>query len=234
MRWHGRHLYTRTALRIPISRNLPSSVISRSHFSHARGRWLSSCDCMVAAITFLTPHVAPTFRQRSMGRQLSIGAPRSPTDTISGRRQRRSRRKVTPHCTSGQCASGQLSLPWFLKLDGWVPRLPIRTVKVHSKVQRPQFEKTGAVPARGSSVQIERTRSHALPSRSDRKANCLTIGPRLCWFSTMRGIWWWSSWTTRPASPITSKAFLATNETQPLTARTSRTPISRISPKVIF
>jgi hypothetical protein len=143
---------------------------------------------MVAAITFLTPHVAPTFRQRSMGRQLSIGAPRSPTDTISGRRQRRSRRKVTPHCTSGQCASGQLSLPWFLKLDGWVPRLPIRTVKVHSKVQRPQFEKTGAVPARGSSVQIERTRSHALPSRSDRKANCLTIGPRLCWFSTMRGI----------------------------------------------
>ena len=36
------------------------------------------------------------------------------------------------HCTSGQCASGQLSLTGFLGLDGRVPWLPIRTVRVHA------------------------------------------------------------------------------------------------------
>jgi hypothetical protein len=51
MRWQGRHLYTRRALRIPISGNLPISVISRWHFSHVGGDWASSCGRMMIAIT---------------------------------------------------------------------------------------------------------------------------------------------------------------------------------------
>lgn len=38
MRWQGRHLWTRTALRSPICGKLPSGIISRSHFSHTGDR----------------------------------------------------------------------------------------------------------------------------------------------------------------------------------------------------
>src|SRR6266576_5046470 len=46
------------------------------------------------------------------------------------------------HCTSGHCASGQLSLTWFLSLDGWVPT-PIGTPRLPPPASVPR---TGAVP----------------------------------------------------------------------------------------
>ena len=49
------------------------------------------------------------------------------------------------HCTSGHCASGQLSLTGFLDFDSRVPWLPIRTVGVHATDTAP-FERNGAVP----------------------------------------------------------------------------------------
>ena len=33
------------------------------------------------------------------------------------------------HCTSGHCASGQLSLTWLLSLDGWVPTPQARYIQ---------------------------------------------------------------------------------------------------------
>ena len=47
------------------------------------------------------------------------------------------------NCTAGQCASGQLSLTWFLGLNGWVPKAHTIPVQLQSPAQRPQFEKLG-------------------------------------------------------------------------------------------
>jgi hypothetical protein len=99
----------------------------------------------------------------------TLNSPRSFTGDRSGegpptRCRNHPSPKTHRYCTSGHCASGQLSLTWFLSLDGWVPT-PKRGT---SKPPTASVSQTGAVPFDNRAGRLGQSRSSSKARRDTR------------------------------------------------------------------